>query len=45
MAKNFNEDQTAETGEILHKRIQPLQNLRPSARIPEKIRNLQNLLP
>ena len=30
--------------EILHKRIQLLQNLWSSTCIPEKIRNLQNLL-
>ena len=45
MAKTSMKIKQQRTAEILHQRIQSLQNLRSSACIPEKIRNLPNLLP
>ena len=38
MAKTSMKIKQQRSGKILHQRIQPLQNLRPSARISEKIR-------
>ena len=45
MAKTAMKIKQQRQTEILHQRIQPLQNLRPSACVSEKIRNLQNLFP
>ena len=45
MAKTSMKIKQQRPAEILHQRIQPLQNLWPSACIFKKIRNLQNLLP
>ena len=45
MAKTAMKIKQQRKAEILHQRIQPLQNLWTSTCIPEKIRNLPNLLP
>ena len=43
--KNFYEDQAAASCQILHPRVQPLQDLRPSPRLPAQVRHLPYLLP
>ncbi len=45
MAKTSMKIKQQRTAEVLHQRVQPLQNLRSSACISEKIRNLQSMLP